>query len=137
MDFVFYSKHQNTKLFHSIRCIIIGGGSRTGNQAFFIVPFGENSFVQIHENGVHRTKLTVKNAFHVSVRAQRIFDVAHLTATRSQFNRSEIVDVFFVKEHVPNGGRSSINLTGGKMYMVLKEYLLASLFGHVPLTDVR
>lgn len=35
--------------------------------ALFIGPFGENSFVEVHEYGIERLHLAVENAFHVAV----------------------------------------------------------------------
>lgn len=41
--------------------------SGTRNQTLLVIPFREHTLVQIHEDGVHGTELTIKHALHVTM----------------------------------------------------------------------
>ena len=60
---------------------------------WLISPFRIDTFVEIHEDRVLWFENPVELTFHVSVSAQRFFDVTSSTPTRSKFDRFEPIDV--------------------------------------------
>lgn len=89
-------------------------GHGAGDFSFVLLvrPLGEDALVQVQENRVERLHLSVEDALHVSVCAERFLNVSNATALGAQLARLEVVDVLVVVEHEADGGGASVDLEG-------------------------
>ena len=67
-----------------------------------IVPLGEHSLVQIHQDRVLLGNLSIKDTLHMSMSAETFLDVASPTILGPQLHWLEPLNVLPVEEHEPH-----------------------------------
>lgn len=97
-------------LIHSFRFVVY---KRRGiPNALIQSPFGKDSFVQIHHDGILRFQLAIEEAAHVTVGSNRVLYVTSSSPFGSKFNGFEPFNVLSIEKHISDDGRLRENPVG-------------------------
>lgn len=92
------------------------GRLQIGNKGLFnnwvITPFGKNSLVQVHENGVLGLQGSVEGHFHMAMSSKGFLDMSLPPEFGPQLDGFKPINVLSIEKHVPHDGAPHIYFEG-------------------------